>query len=547
MKTKLYMLLAFLFLFNFSSLQAQQNPLIDSDESEMIYCIDPIEVTEKRVDDYVYKLTGKNIVKPIPTASPLQEKFSVDAKAASLLSTKSGTKIKIPANAFTDKNGNVVVGKVELNFTEMNTALDILLSGIPMRHKDSYFESAAMFQIGASQNGTELFANPEAPIELIFESSTLGDDFSYYEYDTEKGKWEDQGTKALTASTASYPQTVFNLFNMNNAITISQELNIPSPSGLYIDALRSKDRQYLGKEKGLQLKIHYDRKYIPSSSLAYSEWSKFNNSNWQVFGVKDRKKLKEIERRINRLKFNHSLYGKSRGNRLDPTFVLDMWMVPDFENDCFQMNIVTSADTMKIPVIPYTTSKEHQEQKQVLRFYNRYKTALSERRQNWSKKLEAYYDQLNADSLTFVNTDTSINIAPLKGVRTVQIYNFGIGNVDRILKLLSEEILVECEDEYGESLTVGSIYIVNEKVRTTMQFPDRLIQVPSTKNNKALVLLDDGRKMWVNKKRFSRAWRNQSDGIMKLVLNDSMIWKEKMSEENEYSLGSIERGLNGLD
>ncbi len=549
MKTKLYFFAICLFFFNSNSTFSQQLESSDSDEFEVTYCIEPIEVRGNQLDDYTFEMRGKNIVKPIPSASPVREVFTVDTKQKKIISTQSGTKINVPANAFIDKNGNVVEGAVELNYMEMNSALDIMLSGIPMAHKDSYFESAAMFQIGAVQNGNELFPNPDAPIELGFESSAMGDDFSYYEYDTEKGEWDDKGAKALTESTASYPQFAYDMLNMDNAYSLTKEIPIPTPTALSVRTLRPKDYAYLGNKKGLQLKIQYDKKYTSNGSLKYTEWNKYNKSVWQVVGDQVRSDLKKIERRIKRLKFNrprfifnNRLIDKAGDERLDPNFVLDMWMSPDLENDYFQMNIVTSVDTMSIPVIPYTRSRDHHEQKQVVKFYNRYKDALSERRQNWSKKLTAYYEQINAGSSAVIaGSEDRLNIAPLKGVRTVQIRNFGVGNVDRILKLLSEDILVECEDEYGEVLKVNSIYILNEKVRTSMQFPGRVIQVPSSSNNKALVMLDDGRKMWVSKKQFGRAWRAKGDGIMKMVLNEGMLWEEKMPLHDGPRIGRIGR------
>ncbi|HKC68013.1 MAG TPA: hypothetical protein VKG26_07265 [Bacteroidia bacterium] len=97
----------------------------------------------------------------LPTNTNLQDSFIVNTKKDTILVYKTGSQIKIPANAFVGKNGKEIKGTVKIKYREFHNVGEILLSDIPMTYdsagKQMYFESAGMFDISANQDGNPFF------------------------------------------------------------------------------------------------------------------------------------------------------------------------------------------------------------------------------------------------------------------------------------------------------------------------------------------------------------------------------------------------------
>jgi len=131
---------------------------------------------------------------PLPTVKPKPIVFTIDPSIAQELITEKGSKISIPKNAFVDKNGKPVKGKVDIVFEEFHHASDIILSGIPMNittdeGEQASFESAGMFRLEGSQDGNEIMLANNKTLEVELASFKTGDDFNFYEFDEEEGSW----------------------------------------------------------------------------------------------------------------------------------------------------------------------------------------------------------------------------------------------------------------------------------------------------------------------------------------------------------------------
>lgn len=106
----------------------------------------------------------------LPSTDNITDTFVVNSEKDTMLVYSSGTRIKIPANAFVDEAGTPVTGNINLNYREFHNVGEILLSAIPMRYdsagKEMYFESAGMFDIGAKQNGKAIFIKNDKSLEV---------------------------------------------------------------------------------------------------------------------------------------------------------------------------------------------------------------------------------------------------------------------------------------------------------------------------------------------------------------------------------------------
>ncbi|MFL5729401.1 MAG: hypothetical protein ACJ75J_07925 [Cytophagaceae bacterium] len=121
------------------------------------------------------------------------EEFSVDAKAGGKITSASGSMIIIPAQAFVDPAGKMILGKVDIRYREFRDAVDFFLSGIPMGYDSAgahyQLESAGMMEIKASQNGTAVQMAADKKIEIRMVSAHEGTHYNMYELDTVGRNW----------------------------------------------------------------------------------------------------------------------------------------------------------------------------------------------------------------------------------------------------------------------------------------------------------------------------------------------------------------------
>jgi hypothetical protein len=132
--------------------------------------------------------------------SPPSQKLNVPYSSYKVNSAKGGelahhtrSKIKVPKNAFVNKNGQDIVGDVEIQYREFHDQADIIASGIPMQYDSAgtnyTFESAGMFDVRGYQNGEEVFIRPGKPITVELNSSQPADAYNQYYLDTVAKNW----------------------------------------------------------------------------------------------------------------------------------------------------------------------------------------------------------------------------------------------------------------------------------------------------------------------------------------------------------------------
>ena len=117
--------------------------------------------------------------------------YSVNAMTGSVVEYGSGTRISVPAMAFEDANGTPVQGNVDISYREFRDPIDIVLSGIPMKYDSGGvvgdFKSAGMFEMEASQNGSEVFLRQGKNVDLKFAVTDTASNYNFYRLDEKKG------------------------------------------------------------------------------------------------------------------------------------------------------------------------------------------------------------------------------------------------------------------------------------------------------------------------------------------------------------------------
>ncbi len=130
---------------------------------------------------------------PIEGLNVSYTKYIVNSNTGDTLDYSTGSKIMIPAGAFTDSNGIVVKGNVELRYREFHDPVATFVAGIPMTYDSAavqyHFESAGMMEILAFQNGQQLYTNPTAPIKVEMRSYNASTQFNIYSLEETTGEW----------------------------------------------------------------------------------------------------------------------------------------------------------------------------------------------------------------------------------------------------------------------------------------------------------------------------------------------------------------------
>jgi hypothetical protein len=133
------------------------------------------------------------------------------------------SKIYIPKNAFVNKQGQDIIGDVDIQYREFHDQADIIASGIPMAYDSagikSTLESAGMFDIKGFQNGKQVYVNPKKAITVELASNNATDKFNQYVLDTIAKNWvymkrdviKTEGTKGIEKIKGDKETEGFNL------------------------------------------------------------------------------------------------------------------------------------------------------------------------------------------------------------------------------------------------------------------------------------------------------------------------------------------------
>ena len=133
------------------------------------------------------------IAPPIKKLDVPYTSYKVKAEQGGTIKHKTNSKIIIPKKAFVNKQGEDIIGDVEIQYREFHNQADIIASGIPMSYDSagvkSTLESAGMIDIRGYQNGEPIFINPKKQITIEFQSEHTADKYNMYVLDTIAKNW----------------------------------------------------------------------------------------------------------------------------------------------------------------------------------------------------------------------------------------------------------------------------------------------------------------------------------------------------------------------
>jgi hypothetical protein len=245
---------------------------------------------------------------PVAQADIKTTTYVIDAGRDSNITYTSGSKIHIPANAFTDENGKPVDGKVDLNYREFKKVSEVFIAGIPMTYDSAgeqfHFETAGMMEISATQNGKPLKTNPNAFITVDMVSANNEDKFNTYYLDTTDKKWKYLAQQNYNQPTATQPS------NTENAAT---EPSTPEPDKAIINELKKTQNEIakLEQQKPVEPKAVNKDKHrfnIKVDEKEFPEIAIYSNMKFEVADKNyDAKKAQVLWEDISMKRIDNSL------------------------------------------------------------------------------------------------------------------------------------------------------------------------------------------------------------------------------------------------
>ena len=130
-------------------------------------------------------------------------KFTINSSKSQDLKLPTGSSIRIPANAFVDKNGIPIKGKVTIEWSEYHSITDVISSGIPMEYdslgKAFNLVTGGMFKINGFQRGEEVFISKNKQLEVEIASTDQRRGMNFYSFDEVTQQWKYEATKTFDA------------------------------------------------------------------------------------------------------------------------------------------------------------------------------------------------------------------------------------------------------------------------------------------------------------------------------------------------------------
>ena len=107
--------------------------------------------------------------------------FEINTNQDTVIQTKGGLVIAVPANCFLDDNGNPASGSVELEVKEALDAASMMKAGLSTKSGNELLESAGMFYLNGRKDGKSLKINPLHGIYVQVPTDTVKNGMQAFE------------------------------------------------------------------------------------------------------------------------------------------------------------------------------------------------------------------------------------------------------------------------------------------------------------------------------------------------------------------------------
>lgn len=454
--------------------------------------------TPKASSEVVVSKNGTTVQPPLPQISlPInQKKISTDV---SNVLNFNGTEIKIPKDAFVDKNGNKVTGPVTLKYAQFDDPLEIFLSGIPMKYDSAdvstYFQSAGMFDISATSNGEEVFLDQGKEIELNFASNSTEDGYSLYSLDSESGQWSNEGGTKLDPNAI---QGNYDYFMLPGTMRLPAKPSLSLPE-IGVAVVKNKGRHYF------EINDKHDS-YLKGEQLNYPKTLINSKYNLVPLYEKDARKVKKELKKY---------YAHGR-NYTGTKVAIDVTFHPSENNDYFVLSILHPDTLLEIPMkLEFFRNSFEKEQKYYKTFWKKYSKSVDKEKDSNEDKIAKYEKKLADYEAALkdyedLQRDYYENHKYEYAARSIVISKMGTWNCDRIPRMDKPEALALKFKGIGDGdFNPKAVTILDYTDVGTMYFLAKDITIES-KNKIGVMAFDKDKCAFISPKEFSELRKNSS-------------------------------------
>jgi len=367
--------------------------------------------------------------------------IDINNDKSSSFTTKSGSKITIPANTLVDSLGKLITGSVVFKYREFLNQKDIFMSGIPMNYDSSgvamNFESGGMFELLSYQNNNPLFIAKNKSVQVDLASEQIGDNFNLYYYSAEEQKWIYNGKDLAGYSNDEVSIVEASLSNKLDSVKSLMDEKLEIANSIEV----------LKNQKPIKPKVLDKEKYSFTINVDYKDFPELKAFKGLKFQVSDKEK-----------NFNPS-YAQTEWEDV----TISSREERSEYNTCFANKIKTVCFITNPVVDEKNIDLANKSYDRVYEEYLAIKDSLKERKKVIRKALAKQSEELaerRRIELNRRNAEMAYEMEN-KVTRTFQIAQFGIWNSDCPQKLPTEAIVkAKFVNEKGEELKFDRIYLV---------------------------------------------------------------------------------------
>lgn len=446
-----------------------------------------LELKDRMHDCKIYH-DFENTSKQIKSIVDLDENKNIiawEGENAKSFFLKSGTKIIVPENAFVDKNGSPVKGRVIFKTQEFLNPVQIFASNIPMNFDSAgvplAFSSAGMIDLRAYQDGEELELAPGKFIDIEMATVSNEDGFNVYDFDEDKGEWDyREASSEAVVNDSVYDPFIMPDTNRLTSASFTSDFPVVSKEVAFFQIRRNSKAQSFNIVFD---HLRQDRDSRRSYSKSYNELkllSKYvfvyeGNDYDEVY-----KKLKQWSKELNRI---HGRSKRKRSAYSTMELLSDIRISVNPESDNFLFTFEYLGESLTIPVgLVLNKNRPSQMQKEYTRFLNKYQKEYKKREQSW-----AVIDSLtnnwlvNAFDVSYEQqrrtAQSGYNFIPVRAsTRRIRSVQLGICNIDRVIRGEDPEFprvpLVASYYPTGsdEQVVPYRVNVVDYTLNTTLRF-----------------------------------------------------------------------------
>jgi len=246
--------------------------------------------------NHTKKIDKLSVMPPIKNLDIKHDTFYVEAEKGDTIIYESGTQIIIPGNCFMNEEGDTLKGKVEIQYREFNSTLDLFLCGIPMAYDSggvrNQFESAGMMEIKGFQNNNRVFIRKTKSIHVNLASTDNNAGINLYRFDSVVNNWVNIGKDSVNEAIAENAEK-----DIINDKTTASEIQTTKLAALgYIKRKQERRKQFkLLPVAPVKLTSNFENFKIGFDPTDFPEIAIFENVKFQLTDSTIKIKPNEVE------------------------------------------------------------------------------------------------------------------------------------------------------------------------------------------------------------------------------------------------------------